>query len=127
PHRQRREWRMKLETFFEKFDQLAVAPDAVSKMRGLILRLAMQGELSEPEESDIPVADLLRDIEKEKAARGIKSARNVENGSSGANFFTIPSRWVWIRFGEIASHNAGKTLDKGRNRGELRDYITTSN
>ena len=27
---------MKLETFFEKFDQFADAPDAVAKMRGLI-------------------------------------------------------------------------------------------
>ena len=34
---------MTLETFFEKFDQFANAPDAVVKMRGLILRLAMQG------------------------------------------------------------------------------------
>jgi type I restriction enzyme S subunit len=32
-----------------------------------------------------------------------------------------------VRFGEIAQHNSGKTLDSGRNTGTLHDYITTSN
>ena len=36
---------MKLETFFEKFDQFADAPDAVAKMRELVLNLAVQGRL----------------------------------------------------------------------------------
>ena len=38
---------MKLETFFEKFDQFADAPDAVAKMRELVLQLAVQGKLVE--------------------------------------------------------------------------------
>ena len=37
---------MKLETFFEKFDQFADAPDAVAKMRELVLRLAVRGSSS---------------------------------------------------------------------------------
>jgi len=118
---------MKLETFFEKFDLFADVPDAVPKMRELILRLAMQGGLSESQKTDISVSDLLRDVEKEKAALGIKRSRSAENKNSQTTFFTIPSRWVWAKFGDLALHNAGKTLDKGRNRGELRDYITTSN
>ena len=36
---------MKLETFFEKFDQFADAPDAVAKMRELVLQLAVRGGL----------------------------------------------------------------------------------
>jgi type I restriction enzyme S subunit len=36
---------MKLETFFEKFDQIADAPDAVAKMRELVLDLAATGRL----------------------------------------------------------------------------------
>ena len=36
---------MKLETFFEKFDQFADAPTAVAKMRELVLTLAVQGRL----------------------------------------------------------------------------------
>jgi type I restriction enzyme S subunit len=46
---------MKLETFFDKFDQFADAPDAVDKMRKLILRLAVQGRLkSQGYESGFP-------------------------------------------------------------------------
>jgi type I restriction enzyme S subunit len=36
---------MKLETFFERFDQLADAPDAVAKMRTLVLEWAATGKL----------------------------------------------------------------------------------
>src|SRR5690348_6128195 len=36
---------MKLETFFEKFELFADAPDAVAKMRELVLRLALDGRL----------------------------------------------------------------------------------
>ena len=36
---------MKLETFFEKFDQFADAPDAVAKMRELVLQLGSAGRL----------------------------------------------------------------------------------
>ena len=36
---------MKLETFFEKFNLFADAPDAVAKMRGLVLHLAFAGKL----------------------------------------------------------------------------------
>jgi type I restriction enzyme S subunit len=122
---------MKLETFFEKFDQFADAPDAVEKMRGLILRLAMQGKLSESHKTDGPVSELLREVEKDQMRLGLESsARATSRDSDFSDDETadvIPARWTWVRFGNIARHNAGKTLDKGRNRGDLRDYITTSN
>jgi type I restriction enzyme S subunit len=38
---------MKLETFFEKFDQFADAPDAVARMRELILLLALDGKIGD--------------------------------------------------------------------------------
>lgn len=122
---------MNLETFFEKFDMFVDAANAAAKMRGLILRLAMQGRLSEAHGSDIPVSELLREVEKDKVRLGFKSSAKATNGKSDFSddgmADVIPTRWSWVRFGSIARHNAGKTLDKGRNRGELRDYITTSN
>lgn len=122
---------MRLETFFKKFDQFAGAPDAVAKMRALILRIAMQGMLSESCGSDQSVSDLLSEVEREKQRLGIRSSTKVT--SEDPDFLAnetaqaIPARWALVRFGDIARYNAGKTLDKGRNRGELRDYITTSN
>ncbi len=46
---------MKLKTFFEKFEMFADAPNAVAKMRKLILQLAVQGQLkSQGDESGFP-------------------------------------------------------------------------
>ena len=39
---------MKLETFFEKFDLFADAPDAVAKMRELVLQLGCAGQTCSP-------------------------------------------------------------------------------
>jgi type I restriction enzyme S subunit len=41
---------MELETFFEKFDQFADAPNAVAKMRELVLHLAVSGRLTAPQQ-----------------------------------------------------------------------------
>ncbi|AVP98347.1 hypothetical protein C7S18_14625 [Ahniella affigens] len=48
---------MKLETFFEKFDQFADAPDGVAKMRELVLHFAFSGKLL-PAESEWPLKPL---------------------------------------------------------------------
>jgi len=122
---------MKLETFFEKFEVLAEAPGAVAKMRALILRSAMLGRLSEPDSNDGLVEHLLQEVERDKARIGLERSSN--SATANSDFLgeeiadEIPARWTWVRFGNIARHNAGKTLDMGRNRGQLRDYITTSN
>lgn len=43
---------MTLQTFFEKFDLFADAPDAMAKMRELLLELAVRGQLSERKAAD---------------------------------------------------------------------------
>jgi len=47
---------MKLETFFEKFDQFADARDAVAKMRGLLIHFAVSGNLAPNDQRERPVA-----------------------------------------------------------------------
>lgn len=122
---------MRLEAFLEKFDLFADTPDAVAKMRGLILRLAMLGKLAEPQATDGPVSQLLREVEEDRARLGLGSSAKVTSGNSEFSAHAaadeVPATWTLVSFGNIARHNAGKTLDKGRNRGQLRDYITTSN
>lgn len=46
---------MKFETFFEKFDQFADAPDAVGKMREFVLELAIRGRLVPNAPSEVAV------------------------------------------------------------------------
>ncbi len=43
---------MKLQTFFEKFDQFSDAPDAVAKMREIVLELAVHGKLNQGSSAD---------------------------------------------------------------------------
>ena len=49
---------MKLEMFFEKFDHFANAPDAVAKMRELIINLAIAGAIVDNSPEDAPVERL---------------------------------------------------------------------
>lgn len=122
---------MNVDTFFEKFEVLASAANAIAAMRSLVLRLAMQGKLCEPHPSDGETSALLNRVNVERGQFGLESISTALNGTSApeenlaAN--VIPARWMRVRFGDIARHNAGRTLDKGRNRGQLREYITTSN
>ncbi|MDD2943186.1 MAG: restriction endonuclease subunit S [bacterium] len=47
---------MKLEIFFEKFEQFAEAPNAVAKLREMIVQLAVQGKLVPNHTEDQPVS-----------------------------------------------------------------------
>ena len=74
---------MKLETFFERFDQFADAPDAVAKMRELILKLAMQGRLATQCNSDEPatvlIAELKNHLERVSELRGKRAQKPLPN------------------------------------------------
>jgi type I restriction enzyme S subunit len=78
---------MTLETFFEKFEQFADAPDAVVKMRELVLELAVRGRLLSsysPDSSD---------------------------KSDPASPFAIPQDWQWIALNKAADCRAAAKVD----------------
>ncbi|MCC7312539.1 MAG: restriction endonuclease subunit S [Sulfuritalea sp.] len=102
---------------------LASAPDGIQKLRGLILELAVRGKLVPQNPSDEPASELLKRIAKERKELAIKQQVPADDG----NLFPLAAGWQWVRFGDVAQHNSGKTLDKGRNTGQARRYITTSN
>jgi len=122
---------MTVDTFLANFGHLPDAPNVVRKLRELILHLAVQGKLVPQDSRDEPAAKLLERIRKEKAGkvsrRGVWPYAPTNPVNPDEMFYELPQAWEWVRFGDIAQHNAGKTLDKGRNTGQLRDYITTSN
>lgn len=114
----------------EHLPLLATAPDGIQKLRGLILELAVRGKLVPQDPSDEPASELLKRTVRERAALEGSATRKKKDQtplSDEGPLFELPEHWAWVRFGEIALHNAGKTLDKGRNAGQPRDYITTSN
>ncbi len=93
---------MKLETFFEKFDQFADAPDAVAKMRELVLELASTGKLyhaNSTEWKECTLGDVIELIsgqhllgnEHNEVGRGIPY---LTGPSDFGDKSPIPTRWT---------------------------------
>ena len=95
---------MTLETFFEKFDIFADAPDAVAKVRELVLELAMQGKLSERRISD----------QDDASWRAFISALDQIHDSHDpvpTSPFEIPTEWRWVNLGKVAAPCGNKNPD----------------
>ena len=95
---------MKLKTFFGKFDQFADAPNAVAKMRELVLQLAVQGKLVARKKCDGSAVQLLAEISSERNAVAAILRTPKEPGLSDDNdhAFPIPTTWIWTQLGHIA-------------------------
>lgn len=115
-----------------------------------ILQEACQGRLVPQMAEEGTAQSLLDDIKQEKKrlvkeGKLKKSALNdsvifkaedskyyerigkVTTGITDKIPFEIPESWEWCLIGNLFAHNNGKQLNKGNAKGELRDYITTSN
>jgi type I restriction enzyme S subunit len=75
---------MTLETFFEKFDTFADSPDAVAKMRELVLELAVRGKL----------------LQKDSVA-----------SSDSSHPYPIPHDWNWVALDEAADCRCGTKVN----------------
>jgi type I restriction enzyme S subunit len=85
---------MKLETFFEKFDQFADAPNAVEKMRELVLDLAIQGKLVDRQTSEGDGHSLLRKLRTLAPERNSKSRSPKDIIVEPETPLEIPSHWA---------------------------------
>src|ERR1022692_2373749 len=92
------------ETFVEKFDQLVDAPDAVAKMRELVLQSAIEGKLVAHRDEDGDAAQLLIAISQERKAAAPKMRTPLEPEASDDDLdpFQIPTTWEWTRLGNLA-------------------------
>jgi type I restriction enzyme S subunit len=99
---------MTLETFFETFDQFAEAPNAVAKMRELILQLAAHGKLVEHSHNDEPASVLLARIEKH--LQGLRSRKLLRCAPveplDRDDLPEIPQTWQWVRLGNVADYGS---------------------
>jgi len=104
---------MKLETFFEKFDQFADAPDAVAKMRELVLELAVQGRLTSalPSDGTVPsVIEFREDAAALANSLGLRSPK--ESVEEAEPPFDVPSHWRWMALADIGAAQTGTTPSK---------------
>jgi len=96
---------MKLEMFFEKFDQFADAPNAVAQMRELVCQLAVQGKLVPQDRTEESAAVLLERI---SAARAALSANRRARDETDTNELdaesaplATPTGWAWTTLGTV--------------------------
>jgi len=98
---------MNAERLFALFDRVSEAPDAVAKLRRLVLDLAVRGKLVELDPADEPAAELLKRIAKEK----FQLAHDGKFKTYGGNFdrdesafeYSIPTNWAWCYLDDIAA------------------------
>ena len=104
---------MNLETFFEKFDQFADAPNAVAKLREFGLHLATHGKLVEQSQEDEPASNLI-----ERISKHFKLLRN--RGELGGlpvepleteGLPDLPSTWQWVRLGNVAQYGSPDKIE----------------
>ena len=119
----------------ELVEEINTQSSLLKQLKQTILQEAIEGKLTakwRAKNPDIGTAkELLAQIkiEKEKLIKEkkLKASKPLAPINEDEIPFDIPSSWEWCRFGNIVEHNAGKTLDRGRNKGLAQKYITTSN
>ncbi len=112
---------MNLETFFKKFDLFASAPDAVPKMRELVLQLAVHGKLVHQNLKEGDADALLQAIFLARKTNGrhktAEAGEDIELPEAD-QWYDIPASWRWVRFGVI-----GDIVGGGTPRSENSEYF----
>jgi len=95
------------ETLFDLFDRLAEAPDAIPRLRRVILDLAVRGKLVDQKLEDEPASVLLKRIHAEQtrlATEGrIKAYTPLPPVNEESAPYLVPSGWCWTHFIDIAA------------------------
>lgn len=93
---------MKLETFFEKFELFADAPDAVARMRELVLEWAVRGRLLIQDLNDEPVEELLaRSLTERKRLGRTDATELLPLANEDTLGYDIPESWRWRRLDDL--------------------------
>lgn len=89
----------------EGFDLLATAPEGISRLRELIVSLAIQGKLVAQDSNDEPADDLVRKIRNEKdrliGERKLKAKKSLLPIKDEDLHFQLPPGWKLVRFGAV--------------------------
>jgi len=106
---------MSRDWLFEKFELIADLPDAVAKMRELVLHVAVTGRLVPQDGHDEPAASLLESTLRERvklvAAKKIKS-RPTAPVEPDKHLFKVPAGWAWTRLSSVGHELGQKVPDR---------------
>ena len=103
---------MKVETFLEKFELLSDTPNALTKLRELVLREAMAGRLTTQDSSEPSGFDLLKEIVevRERAVRkGLVKDRTEGSMITAGDTISLPESWARCMISEVCDLQTGAT------------------
>src|SRR5690242_1761871 len=96
---------MNAQRLIAHYERIADAPDAIVRLRRLLLDLAVRGKLVPQDPNDEPASELLKRIAVEKARlvkRGeIRKPKPLPAMDKPP--FDLPDNWRWTRIREVAS------------------------
>lgn len=104
---------MTREEFFEKFELFAELPDAVAKMRALILALGAHGKLGTQRDDDEPASALFGRIQEHTEALWKTNAdrRSPSRPLARDELGALPESWIWVRLGDIVEYGVPEKID----------------
>ena len=90
----------------------------ITKLRELILELAVRGKLVPQDANEEPASVLLEKLSAEKAnlieSGKVEKNKSLPNISNDEKWFSLPSGWKWVRFGELFQVKSGNNLSKSK-------------
>lgn len=90
--------------FLAEFGHIAKAPNGISRLRELVLQLAISGRLTARIETDTPVDETLATLEVDRAAYESKFKLRATRPQPplDTSAFAIPDHWKWVRLEQLA-------------------------
>jgi type I restriction enzyme, S subunit len=118
----------------DHFDRLTDRPEAIPRLRRFVLDLAVRGRLVKQNPLDEPASELLKRISEEKnqvSKEGKKrDAVEIRPLQDYHPSFSVPSSWVWVRFGQIMISRDGERVpvskEERAGRAKVYDYYGAS-
>lgn len=94
---------MNTQRFLVEFAHIASAPNGISRLKDLVLQLAISGRLVEPSAFGTSVAEELATASKLRAAyEGKYDIRPAHHSVVASEPFAIPSHWQWITLEQLS-------------------------
>lgn len=98
-------------TFLDNFGAIAEAPGGIDRLREMILKTAVRGQLVAQSPDDEPASELLSEIQAAKYALGVDHRRHQDtaSGTPVTGPFPLPSSWEWCRLDRFVHLEMGQS------------------
>ncbi|RDJ14689.1 restriction endonuclease subunit S [Rhizobium phaseoli] len=96
---------MNAERLLQHYEQIADAPDAISRLRRFILNLAVRGKLVPQDPADEPASELLKRIAKAKSLsdRKERTKKQSEDPTKDGKGVPLPAGWTFAPLADLVA------------------------